>query len=256
MPSIFTRLKKQEPDVEPDEKTPAAAERVKLPDIIPILPLRGVVVYPQTAVPLTIGQPRSVRLMDDASASDRLIGLVTAKNPDLENPAPGDLYQVGTIATVHRLFRAPDGTIRLLVQGMERLRLVEFIQEEPYLKARIELLPETVETGKEIDALSRSARDQFSAIAEMSASIPRELVESISTLEDPLQVAYTVANFQRMELGDAQQILELDSTRDKLHKLVALLVRETDVLQLGQKIQNQARSEIEKVQREYFLREQ
>jgi len=258
LPSIFTRLQKKEgQDAEIGQPAPVEVDPVKYPDVIPVLPLRGVVVYPQTAVPLTIGQPRSIKLMDDISATtEKLVGLVAARNPELEEPGPADLYQVGTIATVHRLFRAPDNTIRLLVQGLMRFRVVEFVETEPYLKARIEVLPETVETGLEIEALARSARDQFEQISGLTPSIPRELVTSITHLEDPLQTAYTIANFQRIELKDAETLLELDSTKAKLEKLVDLLVRETEVLSLGAKIQNQARSEIEKVQREYFLREQ
>ena len=239
------------------EKQITQVTDTNIPDTLPILPLRGLVVYPQTAIPLTIGQPRSIRLVDDVMSSDqRLIGLVTAKDPNLENPNPEDLYTVGTAALVHRLFRAPDGSIRLLVQGTTRFRLGEFIQTEPFLVANVTPLPETPETGIEIDALARNARDQFEHIAEMIPSIPRELVASISSIEDPLQTVYTVANLQRMELQDAQSILELDSIGEKLHKLVSILTRESEVLELGQKIQNEARSEIEKVQREYFLREQ
>ncbi|NUQ84761.1 MAG: endopeptidase La [Anaerolineales bacterium] len=228
----------------------------KFPDALPILPLRGVVVYPQTAVPLTVGQPRSIRLVDDVVAGDKLVGLVTALNPELETPGPADLYRTGTIATVHRLLRAPDGTVRLLVQGISRFRLGEFIQEEPYLKAKILPAPEIVEQGLEIDALARNARDQFRQITQMIPSFPEELEMSITSVEDPLQTAYTIANFQRMDLKDAQEILELDSVSEKLKKLNGLLVREAEVLQLGQKIQNEARGEIEKVQRDYFLREQ
>ena len=258
LPSIFTKLqKKEEPQKVETHNAPVEEETVKYPDELPILPLRGVVVYPSTAVPLTIGQPRSIQLVDEVAATtDKLVGLVAARDPDLENPGSADLYSIGTIATVHRLFRAPDNTIRLLVQGLVRFRLQDFIQEQPYLKARIQLLPETVETGLEIDALARSARDQFEQISSLTPSIPRELVTSISTLEDPLQTVYTIANFQRIDLKDAQTLLELDSTKAKLEKLVDFLVREAEVLQLGQKIQNEARSEIEKVQRDYFLREQ
>ncbi|MBI3739776.1 MAG: endopeptidase La [Chloroflexi bacterium] len=228
----------------------------KFPDVLPILPLRGVVVYPQTAVPLTVGQPRSIKLVDDVVAADKLVGLVAAVNPELETPGPNDLYKVGVIATVHRLLRAPDGTVRLLVQGMDRFRLGEFVAEEPYLKAHIQLAPEKVEEGLEIDALARNARDQFQQITQMIPSFPEELVNSITSLEDPLQTVYTIANFQRIELKDAQEILELDSADQKLRKLIGLLVREAEVLTLGQKIQNEARGEIEKVQREYYLREQ
>ena len=232
-------------------------EESGLPAELPILPLRGLVVYPETAVPLTIGQPRSIRLIDDVMANDnRLIGLVASKKPELDKPTPDDLYRVGTVATVHRLFRAPDGTIRLFIQGTKRFRIDEFVQEEPYLKAKITEIPETIEETLEVEALARNAREQFAHIAEMVPSIPRELIESILSLENPLQVVYTIANFQRMELGDSQEILELDSVADKLHKLVGLLAHEIEILEIGQKIQNEAKSEIEKVQREYFLREQ
>ncbi|MGB8214676.1 MAG: endopeptidase La [Anaerolineales bacterium] len=258
LPSIFTRIqKKDEQDKPPASNVPAEGETVKYPDVLPILPLRGVVVYPQTAVPLTIGQMRSIKLVDEASVTPgKLIGLVAARNPEIEEPGPADLYPMGTIATIHQLFRVPDNTIRLLVQGLARFRLGEFVQTDPYLKAKIELAPETVEDGLEVAALARSARDQFEQISGLTPSIPRELVASITSLEEPLQTAYTIANFQRIDLQDAQTLLEQDSTKAKLEKLVDLLVRETDVLSLGAKIQNQARSGIEKVQREYFLREQ
>ena len=229
----------------------------RIPSVLPILPLRGLVVYPETAVPLSIGQPRSIRLVDDVlSADDRLIGLLTSKDPQDELPGPDDLYQVGTVASVHRLFRAPDGTIRLLVQGITRFVVKKFTQEEPYLKAEIKLSPVKVERDLEIDALTRQARDQFSEITNLVPSVPRELVDAVMTLDDPLQVVYTVANFQKLELAEAQELLELNSVSEKLHKLVNFLTREMEMLEIGQRIQNQARSEIEKVQRDYFLREQ
>ena len=255
MPPVVTQMKQKQED-ETLEKESLKDELSSYPDVLPILPLRGVVVYPQTAVPLTVGQPRSIKLVDDVVAADKLVGLVAATNPELETPGPTDLYRVGTVATVHRLLRAPDGTVRLLVQGMDRFRLGEFVAEEPYLKARIQLAPEVVERGLEVDALARNARDQFGQIAQLLPSLPEELISSVISLEDPLQTVYTIANFQRIDLADAQQIIELDSVTEKLRKLVSLLVRELEVLTLGQKIQNEAREEIEKVQREYFLREQ
>lgn len=229
----------------------------QIPEELPILPLRGVVVYPQTAVPLTIGQPRSIKLVDDVMAGeDRLIGLVASKDPELDAPQPDDLYPVGTVAIVHRLFRAPDGTIRLLVQGIARFHLKEFVHLDPYLKANIELFPEVMGDDLEVEALARNARDQFEHIAEMIPSIPRELVASVVGLEDPLQTIYTIGNFQRMDLDDAQVLLALDPVLEKLKKLVTILTHEVEMLEIGQKIQNEARSEIDKVQREYFLREQ
>ncbi len=253
---ISPKVIQSETASEPVSNAPEEGQE-QLPKVLPILPLRGLVVYPQTAVPLTIGQPRSIRLVDDVMAGEeRLITLVASRKPELDLPKPEDLFSVGTVAIVHRMFRAPDGTIRLVVQGLLRCRILRYVQEEPYLRAEIEAAPEIVEEGLELEALARNARAQFEHIAEMVPSVPRELVASILSLEDPLQTIYTIANFQRMDLEEAQSLLELDSTTAKLHRLVSILAREVEVLEMGQKIQNEARSEIDKVQREYFLREQ
>ena len=246
----------QSPKIKQLHEAEIETNNIELPASLPILPLRGLVVYPFTAVPLTVGQPRSIKLVDEIMSSDRIIGLVASKQPDLENPAPEDLFEIGTAATIHRLFRAPDGTIRLVIQGISRFRIREFTQQEPYLKATIEPHPEEKETSLEEEALARNVRDQFQHIAEMIPSIPAELVASITSIQDPLQTAYTIANFQRMDLSDSQKLLELDSPFEKLKALVSILIKESEVLELGQKIQNEAREEIDKVQREYFLREQ
>lgn len=229
---------------------------LKLPEVLPILPLRGLVVYPQTMVPLTIGQPRSIRLVDDVVAGERLFGLVASRVFDIETPGPEHLFRVGTAAIIHRMFRAPDGTIRLLVQGLIRFRIIEFTATEPYLMARVEVLPEILETGLQVEALERNVREQFMRMAELIPSMPRELVATIAAIPDPLQLVYNIANIQRMDINDAQEILELNRISEKLQKLVTILTREIEVLELSQKIQKEARSEIDKVQREYFLREQ
>src|SRR5690606_26616654 len=150
--------------------------------------------------------------------------------PEIENPGPEDLYTVGTAATIHRMFRAPDGTIRLVIQGIARFKINEFIQHDPYLQAIIEPHPEINASSIEAEAIARNVRDQFQHIAEMIPSIPAELVASITSIQDPLQTAYTIANFQRMELEDGQNLLELDSSLDKLKTLVTILLRESEVL--------------------------
>jgi len=247
---------------EPSPAEPEAApllpgeEPSGVPERLPILPLRGIVVYPHTSVPLTIGQPRSVKLVDDVAGSGRLIGLVTSRDPELELPGPEDLYRIGTMAAIQRLFRAPDGTIRLIVHGLARIELEEITSLEPYLVARVRLRPESLEEGVEVEAQVRAAQDQFQQIADLAPSLPREIVSAVLMLEDPLQVAYTIANYQRIELAEAQALLEDDSVVNKLKRINALLSREVEVLSLGQQIQKEARTEIEKVQREYFLREQ
>jgi len=238
----------------PDPAQPE--EPLGIPEQLPILPLRGVVVFPHTAVPLTIGQPRSIKLVDDVVAGNRLIGLVASRNPELETPGPDDLYRYGAVAAVQRLFRAPDGTIRLIVHGLVRFELGEFTSLEPYLVAKVEARPETIEEGVEIEAQVRATKDLFQKAAELSPSLPKEIVASVLLLEDPLHVANTIAYYQRMDLAEAQAILEENATAAKLQRLTGILSREVEVLSLGAQIQQQARTEIEKVQREYFLREQ
>ena len=177
---IVTKV--QEPAPEETAREEDLATRV--PDILAILPLRGLVVYPQTVVPLTVGQPRSIKLVDDAAVGERIIGLVTSKDPENATPGPGDLYPMGTAAIVHRLFRAPDGTIRIVVQGLSRFRLGEFAEQEPYLRAHVTPAPETVEQGLEIEAMARNVRDQFAQIAELVPSVPRELVATVTSLDE------------------------------------------------------------------------
>lgn len=224
---------------------------------VPVLPLRGLVVYPQTAIPLTVGQPRSIRLVDDVVAGDRLVALVSAHNPDQEKPGPDEVYRVGTLASIHRLFRAPDGTIRLLVQGLDRIRVEEFTKEEPYLKAIVTPAPEIVEQDElQIEALVRNVTEQFRALAELMPTIPSEIVSSAVSVEDPMQLVYSVATYMRIDLKDAQKLLEMDSVIAKLRMLLELLNKEIEVLELGRKIQTEAQSEMEKTQREYYLREQ
>ena len=224
---------------------------------VPVLPLRGLVVFPQTAIPLTVGQPRSVKLVDEVVAGEKLVALVTAHDPEQEKPGPDEVYRVGTLASIHRLFRAPDGTIRLLVQGLERIRIGEFTTEEPYLKANI--LPAEEDTKADeltIEALMRNLTEQFRVLADLTPNIPSELVSSAVSVEDPLQLVYSIATYVRIDLEDAQKLLEMDSVLAKLRFLLELLNKEIEVLELGRKIQTEAQSEMEKTQRDYYLREQ
>jgi len=229
---------------------------IDIPNELAILPLRGVVLYPMTALPLTVGQPRSIQLVDEAVLQRQMIGLVAIKNEGVEEPGPDDVYRVGTAAVVHRLRKAADGTILLFVQGMERIRIVEFTNTEPYLKARVEPFPDKVEDSIELEALSRSILDLFRRLVNLVPHIPDEMMMMVMNIEDPRQLAYLIATSLRMDIADAQEVLELDDVRDKLRKLTVILTRELEVLELGKKIQTEAQSEMEKVQREYFLREQ
>ncbi len=232
---------------------------IDLPEELPILPLRGLVVYPQTAIPLTVGQERSIQLVDDVAAGDRLVGLVASKDPSLGTPGPDQVQMVGTLATIHRLFRTNDGTVRLLIQGLQRIQIDEFVETAPYLKARVTRIPEDAVVFAddiEMEAMIRSVVDRFSALAELVPSIPQELVSNALNVEDPLQLVYSIATYVRIELEEAQLLLEMDSVGDKIRHLLKLLSKEHDVMSLGRKIQEDAQQEMEKTQRDYFLREQ
>ena len=232
---------------------------IDLPEELPILPLRGLVVYPQTAIPLTVGQERSIQVVDDVAAGDRLVGLVASKDPSLGTPGPDQVQMVGTLATIHRLFRTNDGTVRLLIQGLQRIQIDEFVETAPYLKARVTRIPEDAVVFAddiEMEAMIRSVVDRFSALAELVPSIPQELVSNALNVEDPLQLVYSIATYVRIELEEAQLLLEMDSVGDKIRHLLKLLSKEHDVMSLGRKIQEDAQQEMEKTQRDYFLREQ
>jgi ATP-dependent Lon protease len=246
-----------EPDAPAPADEPGEEEQAfDVPDMLPILPLRGLVVYPHTTIPLTVGQPRSIKLVDEAVAGERVIGLVASHDPDQEMPAPGEIYEYGTVGLIHRLFRAPDGTIRLLVQGMARIKVEEYTVTEPYLVARVSAVPETVEKTIEVEALMRKVLEQFGHMAELVPSIPGELINAALNVDDPLQLVYVLATYIRLDLAQQQNLLEQNSVKEKLHTLMGILTKELEVLELGHKIQSEAQSEMEKMQREYFLREQ
>jgi ATP-dependent Lon protease len=242
--------------VRPEPERGGEEPTVEIPEELPILPLRGVVVYPLTVVPLAIGQPRSIRLVDDAVLGKKLVGLVASKRPELEEPMPEDCYTVGTLALIQRLLRMPDGTMRILVLGLERIRILEYTATQPYLKARVERHPETMTPGPELEALRRKTAELFARMVELVPGLPDQLGAMAMAVEDPRQLAYAVATYLRMSLQEAQEILELDDVAAKLHRLIAILTREIEVLELGRKIQSEAQAQVEKMQREFFLRQQ
>ncbi len=230
--------------------------KVELPDELPILPLKDTVVYPFAMMPLGVGKERSIRLIDEVMRGSRLVGLVAQENADIEEAGPDDCFRMGTVARIARLLRIPDGTIQVIVQGLERIVIDEFVAEQPFLKAHAHLAPETVQTDLEIEALKRTAIDQFQRLVNLVQYLPDQLAMAAMNLDDPRQVVYLIASSAQMDLSLRQQLLELDSVREKLEKVTAFLTRELEVLELGKKIQSQAQEEMSKAQREYFLREQ
>jgi len=228
-----------------------------VPRELPILPLRNVVVFPFTVMPLAVGIPRSVRLIEEATQGSRLIGLVAMKDPRIEEPGPGEVYETGTVALIHKVVRDSDGNLTVVIQGLERFKILQWTAEKPYLKAEIELSPDQVEGSPvELEALRRSLLDITRRLVSLTPQLPDEIIEFISRLDDLRILIYLIASNVQMDIPVAQEILAMDSVSDKMRKLITVLSRELQVLELQQKIRSQAQSEVEKAQREYFLREQ
>jgi ATP-dependent Lon protease len=230
--------------------------KLNIPDVLPVLPLRGVVVYPFQPQGLTVGQERSVRLVDDAMRGNRLIALASQIDPNEEQVGPDGVRNVGTAARILQLLRRPDGAMLVAVQGLERIRIHEYVAEQPYLTARVEVYPEPVEGGLELEALKHAVSEQFRRLVELSPSLPDELGAIALNIDDPRQLAYLIAGNTPMDLDLRQEILQLDPVAAKLERLSRFLSHEIEVAELGQRIQGQAREEIDKSQREYILREQ
>jgi len=230
--------------------------RRKIPDELPILPLRNVVVFPLSFLPLSVGQPRSVRLVEDVSVGERIVGLVASRDATLEEPTPDQVNEIGTAAYVHRMVKGSDGNIGIFVQGLERVRIDEWLAEEPYLKARVTVLPDPPTESVEVEALQRSVVDLFTRLVDLVPHLPEELTEAIGSMDDARALAYFIAANTRMEVEQAQELLEMETVEERLRALTKSLSRELEVLEIGRKIQNEARGEMEKVQREYFLRQQ
>jgi ATP-dependent Lon protease len=227
-----------------------------IPDALPVLPLRDVVVFPLTAVPLGVAQPRSVQLVDDVMRGNRLLVLVAQRDAKAEPATPGDLHRVGTVGVIHQLGRVPNGRVRLLVQGIERVRLLDWIGTEPYLVARIEVARDQTAQATEVDALRRAVVDIFRRLVEASPELPDELGTAVENVTDPRHVVYFVASVVSLDMAARQELLEMDPVTAKLRRLVDLLQRELAVRELGQKITTDTQERLSKTQRDYYLREQ
>jgi ATP-dependent Lon protease len=235
---------------------PAATQAdYTIPDALPVLPLRDAVVFPLTASPIAVGQARSLRLVDDVMRGNRLVALVTQREAKTE-PGPDDLYRVGTAATISQLARLPDGNVRLVVQGLERIRLLDFTATEPYLVARIEAAPDQTGEATETDALRHAVIDLVRRLGEASPELPEGLAAAAEIVADPRHLVYLLAALLRFDVAARQALLELDPVAAKLRRLVDLLQRELAVRELGKKITTETEERLSKKQREFYLREQ
>ena len=227
-----------------------------LPDALPVLPLRETVTFPETLTPLAVGQERSIKLVNDVLGANRMLAMVAARDPEIEEPGPKDLYEVGVVGVVARMLKVPDGSLRILVQGTQRVRLGPYVAEDPYLVARIAELPDVVQDGPELEALTRNVQRTFSEIIEQIPYLPEELQMAVANLDDPAALAHLIAGALRISTEEKQKLLEELEVVGRLRHLSQILARELEVVQLGTQIQSQVESEIDKGQREFFLRQQ
>ncbi len=231
-------------------------EPLSIPDELPILPLKDTVIYPFAVQPLGVGQERSIRLIDEVMRGNRLVVLVAQKSAEIEQAGQDDIFKIGTVSRIARMIRMPDGTIQIIVQGLERVEIGEFTQEKPYLVAHVALKPDIQEEDDETEAIKRNVVGYFQRLVALVQNLPEGVAAAALNLEEARQVVYVIATFVQMELELRQKLLELDSVRAKLENLSNFLAHELEIFELGKKIQTSAQEEMGKVQREYLLREQ
>lgn len=227
-----------------------------IPEILPILPLRNTIVFPFSIQPLAVGIPRSVKLIEDAIKKDSLIGLVASKDGAIEEPKPGQVYEIGTVAMINRAIQTKDNNMNVVIQGMERFRVESWEATDPYLTARIALAPDTIEEGLELDARVQGLRGLAKEIVRLSPDLPDEVGDFLDQIQDPRYLVYLVASNANLDMKKAQELLAEDNLLAKLATLIVHLTRQKEVLSLERKIRSEAKEEVDKVQKEYYLRQQ
>src|SRR3984957_19612327 len=227
-----------------------------LPDSVPILGLSDIVIFPGAVVPLLVETGPSLKLIDEIIAGDRLFGAVLQRKPEIAEPQPKDLHEVGCVSRLSKMVKFPDGTVRVLVEGLWRIRLKKFSPPAPYLRASYDLLRDETEDTVELQAMLRNAHKQFEEIAKMSPALTDQVKIAALNTEHPGHFADLIAANLNLPLTDRQKLLEMVSVRERLQTLLPMLNREQEVLTLSSKIQSDVAASIAKTQRDFFLREQ
>src|SRR3954447_23420348 len=243
-----------------DDDLVASGERpLTIPPDLPVLPLRDTVLFPNSFMPLAVAREASVRLIDEATTSGRMIGVFTQREASVEEPLQDDLYPTGVATHIHKMFKLPDGSLRLIVQGLSRIRLERVIQTRPYLRAAVTVAEEVLrdEDHIEIDALQRNIKSNFQQVVSLSPLLSDDLQSLAANITDPGKLAdFIASSLSTIGTPIKQEVLETLDIRARMDSLNRILIKELEVLELGSKIQSQVQSEVGKNQREYFLREQ
>ncbi|MES9990627.1 MAG: endopeptidase La [Candidatus Thiodiazotropha sp.] len=226
-------------------------------NVVPVLPLRDVVVYPHMVIPLFVGRDKSIQALDSAMQSNKQILLAAQRSADVDDPDVGDMYAIGTLANILQLLKLPDGTVKVLVEGGERARITEFIDTDEFFTARLETLTDTIDVaGRESEVLMRSATNLFDQYVKLNKKVPPEVLTSLSSIDDPSRLADTIAAHMSLKLEEKQHVLEMPNVRERLEHLMGLMEGENDILQMEKRIRGRVKRQMEKNQREYYLNEQ
>ncbi|MHB9002619.1 MAG: endopeptidase La [Coriobacteriia bacterium] len=228
----------------------------QIPDVLPLIPLRDLILFPNLVVPLFVGRERSINALEESMRQGHLVALVTQKQAEVLDPGPDDVYEIGCVASIMQELKLPDGTAKALVEGQQRVRIVEWLEREPHLLVRVELIEEDTTVDVETEALMRALIADFERASELGKPVPQEVLMAASTIEEPGRLADFVAFHLNLKVEDKQQILEAIQPRERLEKAAGFLRKELEILELGSKIQNRVKEQMTKSQREYFLREQ
>jgi ATP-dependent Lon protease len=225
-------------------------------ETIPVLPLRDIVVFPHMIVPLFVGREKSIRALEEVMREEKRILLVAQKNPGDEDPAFDTIYDVGTVAQVMQLLKLPDGTVKVLVEGIDRAKVLDFTARPEYFEARVALMPVPKTFSKETEGLARSTAQQFESYVKLNKKVPQEVLQGLGQINDFAKLADTIAAHLALKIADKQQMLELPTVDERLEKAFALMEGEISVLQVEKKIRSRVKRQMEKTQREYYLNEQ
>lgn len=231
-------------------------DEIIVPEELPLIPLRDMIIFPNLVVPLFVGRERSINALEAAMKEEHIVALVTQKAAELQEPEIDDLYRLGTAATIMQELKIPDGTAKALVEGLSRIEIIEFTQTTPYFRARIRVLPEQEEKDIEVEALMRNLVAQFERAASLGKPIPQEVLLATANIDEPSRLADFIAFHLNLKIDEKQQIIEAVNARDRLERVSLFLSRELEILEIGSKIQSRVKEQLTKTQKEYFLREQ
>src|SRR5262245_40024211 len=239
-----------------NSEAPARVSAHSLPQVLPILGLSDIVIFPGMVAPLLVETPQSTKLIDDVVAGDRLLGVALQRKPEAENPTPEEMHEIGCATRLLKMLKFPDNTVRVLVEGLWRIRIKEYVNHDPYLSAKYDLMKDETEESVELTAMMRNAQGQFQEIVKLSPALSEQVKIAALNTEDPGHFTDLIAVNLNLNLDERQKLLETTSVRERLSFLLPMLNREHEVLTLSSKIQTEVATSISKTQRDFFLREQ